>query len=338
MSKRILLTGAAGFIGSHVMRHILTNTDYELVLPVTFRHKGNGDRIASAITNNTEWHNRINVVICDLSAPISTTTRIRFGHIDEIWNIASESHVDRSIEDPTRFIQNNVNLILYLLDYARSLPDLKLFLQMSTDEVFGPALGDYRHHEWDRILPSNPYSASKASQEAVAISYWRTYGLPIVITNTMNLFGELQDGEKMVPKTIRSILRNEAVTVHTDSEGVPGSRYYLHCRNLADAWLWISDHNGLLQKYPEYEIPQRFNIVGDREVDNITMVNMIGDILGKKPKIKKLDFHSVRPGHDRRYALDGTKLEKAGWKAPVSFEESLRTVVQWTMNHPEWLE
>lgn len=336
MSKRILLTGAAGFIGSHVMRHLLTNTDYTLVLPVTFRHKGNGDRIASALEGNREWHERVDVVLCDLSAPISATTRYRFGAIDQIWNVASESHVDRSIDDPTTFIQNNTNLMLYLLDYARSLDNLELFLHMSTDEVFGPALGDYRHHEWDRILPSNPYSASKASQEAIAISFWRTYGLPIVITNTMNLFGELQDAEKMVPKTIRSLFNGEEVTVHTDSDGIPGSRFYLHCRNLADAWLWISQ-NARIQRYPDDEVPTRFNIVGDTEMDNISMVELIGEIMGKTPRIKKVDFHSARPGHDRRYALDGTKLAEAGWVPPVPFEESLRTVVTWTLAHPEWL-
>lgn len=336
VSKRILLTGAAGFIGSHVMRHVLTNTDYTLVLPVTFRHKGNGDRIASAIANNREWHSRVEVVLCDLSAPISVTTRHRFGAVDQIWNVASESHVDRSIEDPTTFIQNNTNLMLYLLDYARSLDNLELFLHMSTDEVFGPALGDYRHHEWDRILPSNPYSASKAAQEAIAISFWRTYGLPVIITNTMNLFGELQDSEKMVPKSIRSIHNDEEVTVHTDADGVPGSRFYLHCRNLADAWLWISQTQ-TVHTYPEYDTPQRFNIVGDRELDNISMVNLIADIMGKEARIKTVDFHAARPGHDRRYALDGSKLAEAGWTAPVPFEESLERVVSWTLAHPEWL-
>jgi dTDP-glucose 4,6-dehydratase len=336
MTKRILLTGAAGFIGSHVLRHVLTETDYELVLPVTFRHRGNGDRIASAIANNREWHERVDVVICDLSAPISATTRHRFGHIDEIWNIASDSSVDRSIENPISFIQNNTNLMLYLLDYARDIQP-KLFLHMSTDEVFGPAHDDYRHHEWDRILPSNPYSASKAAQEAIAISYWRTYGLNVVITNTMNLFGELQDPEKMVPKTIRSIMNGEEVTVHTDSSGIPGSRFYLHCRNLADAWLWISE-NQTVQKYPTFDTPLRYNIVGDREMDNISMVKLIGEIMGVTPKIKRVDFHAARPGHDRRYALDGTKLAEAGWEAPVPFEESLRRVVEWTVAHPEWLK
>lgn len=340
MSKRILLTGASGFVGSHVLRHLLVNTDWQLVLPVTFRHKGNSDRIASALEGNAEWHQRVDVVMCDLSNPLSATTKYRFGAITEIWNVASESHVDRSIEFPAEFIQNNVALITNILDYARELGDqLDLFLQMSTDEVYGPAPEGYAHVEWDTIKPSNPYSASKAAQEAVVFAYWRTYNVPVVVTNTMNIIGETQDAEKFVPMIIKKLLAGEPMTVHVSPDGESGSRFYLHARNLADAWLHISGEisMGDVLRYPNSTEPDRFHIVGEREVTNEEMVTMIAEILDVEPRMEKVNFHESRPGHDLRYALDGTKLAEFGWDMPIPFEESLRKTVEWSLENPEWL-
>jgi dTDP-glucose 4,6-dehydratase len=244
--------------------------------------------------------------------------------------------VDRSIESPGPFIRNNTDLITNVLDYARGAGP-RIVLHMSTDEVYGPAHGRDRHKEWSTIAPSNPYSASKAAQEAICFSYWRTYGVPVVITNTMNIIGELQDAEKMVPKTTRSILRGEPVTVHTDPGGTPGSRFYLHARNLADAWLHLL-RTHTPQSYADGDLlPSRFNIVGEREVDNIELVRMIGDVIGRTPEIRPVSFHASRPGHDLRYALDGTRMADTGWKAPVPFDESLSRTVDWFTRNPEWL-
>lgn len=361
---RALLTGAGGFTGSHVLRHLLMNTNWEIVCPVTFRHRGNADRIASSLVGNAEWHRRVRVDMIDLAAPIPTTAADRWGEIDFVLNIASESHVDRSLVEPVPFVQNNVNLILNVLEYARVVRP-RLFLQMSTDEVYGPAPVGYDFQEWDTIVPSNPYSASKAAQEAIAVAYWRAYGVPVIITNAMNLFGEMQDGEKYLAKIIRHIQRDEPVPVHVGPNGEMGSRFYIHARNFADAWLHIIrlydglDLRPVINK-PDWEgydkpgnwtrsahtlptyaggadRPARFHIVGDREVGNLELAELVASHVGRPLRWEPVNFHSSRPGHDLRYALDGTKLARTGWRSPTTFEASVERTVRWTLEHPEWL-
>jgi dTDP-glucose 4,6-dehydratase len=331
-----LLTGASGFVGSHVLRHILVNTDWFVVCPTTFTHKGLTDRIRVACEGLDDAYSRIKVIKCDLTSPISPITAHEFGKIDYVINVASESHVDRSIEYPAPFIINNVALICHLLDWARIAQPEKI-VQVSTDEVYGPAPLGYAHREWeDQHFPSNPYSASKAAQEDIAFSYWRTYGLPIAITNTMNIIGETQDTEKFMPMTIKKVLNGDVMKIHASPTGEVGSRFYLHARNQADGLLHV-----LSQPFPAYgesEVPQRFHIVGEREVDNLEMALMIAEAVGKPLNYELEDFHSSRPGHDLRYALDGKKITDTGWALPIPLKESIQRTVEWTLQHPEWLE
>ena len=335
--KRVLLTGASGFVGSHVLRHLLVNTDWDIVCPTTFTHKGLQDRIRVSCDDIEDAYKRVKIIRCDFTSPISSITAREFGKIDYVINVASESHVDRSIEEPSPFIINNVSLICHLLDWART-ADIEKFLQISTDEVYGPAPIGYGHREWiDQHLPSNPYSASKSAQESVAFSYWRTYGVPIAITNTMNIIGETQDTEKFFPMVMKKVLSGEKMGIHGNPDtGEIGSRFYLHARNQADALLFTLSQN--FPAYGETDMPLKFHIVGEREVDNLEMAQMIAEATGKPLNYEIIDFHSSRPGHDLRYALDGTKIADAGWKAPISLEESINRTVRWTLDHPEWLE
>jgi dTDP-glucose 4,6-dehydratase len=333
--KRILLTGASGFVGSHILRHILLNTDWEVVCPTTFTHKGLTDRIRVACDDIDGAYARIKIIRCDLTAPISPVSASEFGKIDYLISVASESHVDRSIEYPGPFIINNVSLICSLLDWARIAQPEKI-IHVSTDEVYGPAHPGHAHREWiDLHLPSNPYSASKAAQEDICFAYWRTYGMPIAITNTMNIIGETQDPEKFMPLVIKKVLNEETMLIHASAEGEIGSRFYLHARNQAHALLFA-----LTQEFPVYgeaDVPERFNIVGERELNNLQMAEIIASAVGKPLKYKLEDFHSSRPGHDLRYALDGNKLASRGWKSPVPLEDSIYKTVEWTLKHPEWL-
>lgn len=329
--KRVLITGSAGFVGSHLVEHILVNTDWHIVGLDSFRHRGDSQRI-------TQDPKRYDIFTHDLTTPISDRLISKIGRIDYIINMASESHVDRSITDPVSFCENNFKLVLTMLEYARKIQP-EFFIQISTDEVYGAALDNHNHKEWETVLPSNPYSGSKASQEAMCISYWRTFSVPVVITNTMNMVGEKQDSEKFLPMLINKINSGQEVTIHGNDQ-VIGSRYYLHARNHADALLFlINNTKPTMYKdcMDQLIIPDRYNIVGEMEIDNLTLAQMVADIL-KKPLIYKLeDFHSARPGHDRRYALDGTKLKNMGWKAPISFEQTLQKTIEWTLQRPEWL-
>lgn len=333
--KRVLLTGVGGFVGAHMLAHIMKNTDWELVAIDSFRHKGKTDRVRDLLETYPDYRERMTILTHDLLAPISPQLDRAIGHIDYVLNIASESHVDRSIEEPVPFIINNSYLMLNMLEWARLRENpVEKFVQISTDEVYGPAY-DKDHPEGDPHRPSNPYAASKAAQEDFCYSYWRTYGLPIMITNTMNMVGQLQDTEKYLPKIIKAIMEDKPVTAHVSPEGKPGSRYYLHVRNQCDALLFLlKNHEVTL--YPADDI-DRFNIVSNTEVDNIELPNLVAGIMDKPVTIEKLDFHASRPGHDLRYGLTSDKIRATGWNEPVSFEEGLETTVKWYQEHPEWL-
>jgi len=333
MKTRVLLTGIGGFVGHHVMDHLLAKTDWDIVGIASWRHKGEPARVVGS-RYYQENKDRVTLVTHDLTAPISERTKKKLGKVDYIINIASQSHVDRSIDDPVPFIRNNVDLELNILEYARQVKP-KAFIQFSTDEVYGPAHGDYLSKEWDPILPSNPYSASKACQEAIAIAYWRTYGVPVIITNTMNVLGERQDKEKYLPIIIGKLLRGEKVTVHGE-EGDISSRFYIHARNVADCMLFILATLPA-SKYPEAIAPDRYNIVGEKEMDNLELAQLVADIMDKTLEYELVEVHKQRPGHDKRYALDGEKLGLLGWNPPKNLRESLEKTISWSIKNKEWL-
>jgi dTDP-glucose 4,6-dehydratase len=323
---RILATGGAGFIGSHFVNHVLEITNHEVVVLDALSYAGDVGRLTDLPAYDRD---RASIFWHDLRAPIYDGLAERIDHIDWIVNFASDSHVDRSIKAPVPFVENNVSLMLNLLEYARIIKPRR-FVQVSTDEVYGDIeVGASK--EWDTIRPSNPYAASKAAQEALCYSYWRTFQTPLIITNTMNNFGERQHPEKFVPLVIGRIMRREPIGIHgVYSEGSwkSGSRYWLHAKNHADAVLWLLENHVPVQ-HPAASLPSRFNVVGDEEHTNLEIVSMVEQIIGNMAYYHFEDFHSTRPGHDLRYALDGTKLKAAGWTPPLSFAESFKKTVEW---------
>lgn len=337
MTKTVALTGIGGFVGAHTLIHILHNTDWNVIGIDSFRHKGKTDRVTEVLhKSHPEYLPRVKILTHDLTVPFSAQFVSEIGDINYIINMASESHVDRSITHPRSFVENNVALQLTMLEYARQNP-VEKFLQVSTDEVFGAAPHNYDHKEGEPHLPSNPYSASKAMQEDLLFSYWRTYGVPAILTNTMNIIGEMQDPEKLVPKTIARAVSGEKMPIFSDATGTSfGTRKYLHARNQADALVFLLE-NHKPNMYGAFDDISRFNVVGEKELNNKEIAELVASFTGKKLNIELVNFHQTRPGHDMRYSLDGSKLAELGWKAPVPLEESIESTVKWTLDHPEWM-
>jgi dTDP-glucose 4,6-dehydratase len=331
--KRVLLTGIDGFIGHHLAEGILKNTDWEIVGLSKIDSASTLQRLTD-MDRWDEFRTRVRFIFHDLRSPITPYIAERIGDIDMIYHLAASTHVDRSIDAPMEFVMDNVVGTCTILDYARTLKHLDFFVYFSTDEVFGPAPEGTAYKEWDRYRSSNPYAASKAGGEELAYSYYNTYKLPVIITHTMNVFGERQHPEKYFPMVINCLRSDKKLTIHADkTKTKAGSRFYVHARNVASAILFLADQF----KKGVPVVGDKFNIVGEREVDNLTLALKIAEIMGKNLDYELVDFHGSRPGHDLRYALDGSKLESMGYSHPKTFDESLEKTVKWYLEHPQWL-
>ena len=325
---RYLVTGGAGFIGHHVVEHILRSGLGEVVVLDRLDTSGNLNRL-SDLDNWNLYMRSVKFIFHDLKAPISPQLAQQIGPVDAILHLAAGTHVDRSITNPLEFVMDNVVGTAHMLEYARE-HEVKQFVYFSTDEVFGPAPNGVAYKEWDRYNSGNPYSAAKAGAEELCLAYHNTYGIPVKITHCMNVFGERQHPEKYVPMVISKVRDNKKIFIHSDSTKTkPGSRFYIHARNVADAVVFVMKNGA---------VGDKFNIVGEREVDNLELAKLIAGIQGRELLYELVDFHSSRPGHDLRYALDGTKLAEMGWKPKVNFESSLIRVVNWSLDRSsKWL-
>jgi len=339
MSKKILITGGAGFIAHHVIDKILSTTDWEIITLDRLDFSGNHNRLKEVVSSYPEKEQRrVRVVHHDLKAELNPEIIASIGHIDLISHLAAGSHVDRSITYPLEFVMDNVVGTANILDYARKLDNLERFAYFSTDEVFGPAPKGVNYKENDRYNSTNPYSASKAGAEELVVAFENTYGLPSIITHTMNVFGERQNPEKYIPMVIKKVRDGEVVTVHSNKEKtVAGSRHYIHAEDVANALMFLFNYNISSMEPDETGAKcQKFNIVGKDEIDNLSLAQFIAKVQNKNLNYEMIDFHSQRPGHDLRYALDGTKMKKMGWE-PDSAYDRLESVVNWSLKNDRWL-
>ncbi len=339
MSKKILITGGAGFIAHHVVDKILSTTDWEVVTLDRLDFSGNLNRLKEVVSAYPEKEQkRVRVIHHDLKAEINPEIAATIGKIDLISHLAAGSHVDRSITYPLEFVMDNVVGTAHILDYARKLDSLERFAYFSTDEVFGPAPKGINYKENDRYNSTNPYSASKAGAEELVVAYENTYGLPSFITHTMNVFGERQNPEKYIPMVIKKVRDGERVTVHANAKKtVAGSRHYIHAEDVANALLFLYNYNiSSMQPDDTGAKCQKFNIVGKDEIDNLELAQFIAQSQKKDLRYEMVDFHSQRPGHDLRYALDGEKMKNMGW-TPQSAFKRLEQVVDWTLKNNRWL-
>ena len=319
---RLLITGGAGFIGHHLVDRVLRKTDWQITVLDRLDHSGNLNRLAEI---GAARSTRVRFVFHDLRAPMNAQVMQQIGYHDHIVHMAAGTHVDRSIDDPMAFVMDNVVGTCTILDFARTM-GCKRFLYFSTDEVFGPAPIGTFYHEDDRYRSGNPYAATKAGGEELAMAYQNTYGLPVIVTHTMNAVGERQNPEKFIPNTIAKIRDGETVLVHADkTKTKPGARYYIDAKEIARAVLMLLDRG---------EPGVKYNICGTVEMDNLKMAQSIGEAMGKPFRHELIDFHSSRPGHDLRYALDASRMERMGFMAD---QPGIDRIVKWYLANPHWL-
>ena len=331
---RVLITGICGFIGHHVASVLLHETDWDLV---------GVDRLDATSTlhrlryiDRWEEHaQRVKFAWHDLRAPINGTVARQIGPADVILHLAASTHVDRSIDDPLAFVADNVVGTGHMLEFARSARP-QLVVNFSTDEVFGPTPEGMLYQEWDRFHSNNPYAATKAGAVELGSSYHNTFGVPVLTTFCMNVLGERQHPEKFVPKALRAIMARETVEIHADATRTrSGSRFYTHASNIGHALRFLVDH---ALGTDRTLIGNRVNIAGERELTNLELAQELARRLDLPLSYEFVAAESVRPGHDFRYALDGSKLRAMGWSAPEPLDRSLDRIVAWYAQHPEWLE
>lgn len=338
--KRVLITGGAGFIAHHVISNILRTTDWEIVTLDRLDFSGNLNRLVDVLEDLPNERKRVKVVYHDLKSEINPMIAEMLGNVHIVLHLAAGSHVDRSIEFPMEFVMDNVVGTVNLLNYSRTLKNLEKFVYFSTDEVFGPAPVGVKYREYDRYNSTNPYSAAKAGGEEMCVAFENTYKLPIVITHTMNVFGERQHPEKFIPLVIQRVRDSEKIRIHADpTKTIPGSRHYIHAMDVAEGLMFILNN---LKDYTYFEpnglrVIPKFNLVGPEETDNLALAKMIAEVQNKELLYELTDFHSARPGHDLRYALDGSLLKNLGWEPKIKFSERIKQVTEWSLENKRWL-
>ncbi|MEZ4774280.1 MAG: dTDP-glucose 4,6-dehydratase [Bacteroidia bacterium] len=332
MNKHILITGGAGFIGSHLVRHFINHyPDYRIFNLDKLTYAGNLENL-----RDVENHPGYTFIKGDICDPEQLTSIFESYDITHVIHLAAESHVDRSILDPLAFVQTNVIGTVNLLNTARKFwkgNQDRLFYHVSTDEVYG-SLGDHGFFlENTPYDPQSPYSASKASSDHFVRAYGNTYGFPFIMSNCSNNYGAYQFPEKLIPLFIANIYEEKPLPVYGKGE------------NIRD-WLWVVDHCRAIDViFHKGEIGETYNIGGQNEWKNIDLIRLMCRLMDKKlgretgSSEKLITYVTDRPGHDMRYAIDPTKLvTQLGWTPSVNFEEGLEKTVDWYLSNSGWIE
>lgn len=315
--EKFLVTGGAGFISSNFILYVLQkHPEWEVTNLDKLTYAGNLENL-----KDIETDSRYRFIRGDIGDRELADKLLSQG-FDVVVNFAAESHVDRSILDPSPFIKTNVEGTQVLLEGAKQ-HGVKLFVQVSTDEVYGSLGAAGKFTEESPLLPNSPYAASKAAADCLCRAYYHTYGLPVIITRSSNNYGPFQFPEKLIPLAITNALEDKPLPIYGDG------------LNVRD-WIHVEDHCRALDIVIQQGKPgQIYNIGANNEKTNLGLVHCILDIMSKPHSL--ITFVTDRPGHDRRYALETAKIERElGWKPSVSFEEGLKDTIEWYVKHEPW--
>lgn len=314
---KLLVCGGAGFIGSAFIRNHFSNFPNDKIINFDNLTIGSNLQNLKTIENNSNYSFIKNDIRNEKDIEEISKDK------DIIINFAAESHVDRSIANPKPFIETNILGTYSLLEAARKYD--KLFIHVSTDEVYGDAQGKESFTEERNLNPSNPYSATKASADLLVRAYERTYGIKCITTRCTNNFGPYQFPEKLLPKTIIRSIKNFKVPLYGDG-------------NQIRSWIYVYDHVEAIESLISKGKPnQTYNITAYEEITNKTIVEKILDILGKSYDM--IEYVSDRPGHDKRYSIDSSKIEnQLGWKPKYKFDDALKQTVNWYLQNQSWWE
>jgi dTDP-glucose 4,6-dehydratase len=329
-NKTIMITGGAGFIGSHVIRYFLKNyPQYRIVNFDKLTYSGNLENL-----KDVESHENYTFIKGDICSAEETDEAFSTHNIDAVIHLAAESHVDRSIEDPLVFAKTNVLGTINLLEtFKKHKGRTGLFYHISTDEVYGSLGPSGLFKETTAYDPNSPYSASKASSDHFVRAYGETYGIPFIISNCSNNYGPNQFPEKLIPLFINNIIHKKPLPVYGDG-------------NYTRDWLYVKDHaNAIGLIFHKGQPGETYNIGGFDEWKNIDLVNLLCDTMDVKLGREKgwsrklITYVKDRPGHDLRYAIDATKINKnLGWKPSLQFQEGLESTIDWYLNNNQWLK
>ena len=333
---KFLITGGAGFIGSEMIRHLIGFTDHSILNIDKLTYAGNLDSLKSIFKND-----RYDFINCDISNKDAISNIFETFEPDVVMNFAAESHVDRSIDNSGIFISTNINgtynLLETSLSYWLTLKGSKKynfrFHQISTDEVYGSLGSDGLFKEDSPYKPNSPYSASKASADHLVRAWYKTYSLPILLTNCSNNYGPYQFPEKLIPLIILNAIEKKELPIYGSGE------------NIRD-WIFVNDHvKALYEVVRRGKIGETYNIGGNNEKTNLDVVTLICeqlDIIKPLDNVSssykdKIVFVKDRPGHDLRYSIDNTKITtQLGWSPKVNFNDGIKTTIEWYLKNPEW--
>ena len=333
MIRNILITGGLGFIGSNFIRRIINNNNFNNIINIDKKTYSANNFNLKNISNNT-----YKFIKGDINSKKLIKHTLKEYKINIVVNFAAESHVDRSILNPGDFIKTNINGTFNLLSEFKNYVDKNYkfsdvkFIQISTDEVFGSlSKNSKKFNENSPYLPNNPYSASKAASDMIARSFYKTYDFPIYITNCTNNYGPFQHPEKIIPLTIQKCINKEKIPIYGNGKQIRD-------------WIHVDDHcDGIIKIIDKGKKGESYNIGSNNEITNLDLVKKICQTFQKIDKSNfdyknLISFVADRPGHDKRYSIDSSKISKSlGWQPKIRFSEGLHETIKWYINNPGWL-